>query len=71
MLHKQFRGADKGCSRGERISKRGQEEKIDFQVHPSGGAQDGEIAFLNAAAAATDADDGLGCKSRSLCFGVR
>lgn len=70
MLHKQFRGADRGCSRGERISKKGRKEKIDFQVHPSGVAQDGEIAFLYTAAVAGEAGDGHGFKSRSLYFGM-
>lgn len=52
------------------ISKKGRKEKIDFQVHPSGVAQDGEIAFLYTAAVAGEAGDGHGFKSRSLYFGM-
>lgn len=39
MLHKQFRGAERGCSRGERIFKKGPEGENVFQVHASGVAQ--------------------------------
>ncbi len=42
-----------------------------FQVHSSGVAWDGEIAFLYTATVASETGDGLGFKSRSLSFGVR
>lgn len=51
--------------------KNGQKEKIDFMSILSSVAQDGEIAFLYAAADASEADNGLGFKRRSFCFSVR
>lgn len=69
MLHKQFRGPDRGYSRGEGISKE-REEKNWFPVHPVGVSQDGPIACLCAAADNSQAADGLGFKCRSFLFEV-
>lgn len=69
MLHKQFRGPDRGYSRGEGISKE-REEKNWFPVHPVGVSQDSPIACLCAAADNSQAADGLGFKCRSFLFEV-
>lgn len=66
MLHKQFRGAD----RGGRISKRGPKGENWFQVHVQVWLPDGEIAFLYAAAAAVSLKMDLGFKDRSKSFGA-